>query len=177
MGQRSSTENDLSSGHNLSQKHIFKWSHSLCCCSTVIRNACMTDGSHEAWTFAKRFDIFAQDDRGCLLLLLICGFRNSLPVEHAVVKFIIFCPPSITWSPPCLMICVLEPELSSPWGSNELPHYWLIRLMMLAQHCIMSLWKDWMSLVSIDVSPPRSEPQYNWIYAVLWSLNASGPRK
>lgn len=28
--------------------------------------------------------------------------------------------------------------------------------------------------MSIDVSPPCSEPRYNWIYAVLWSLNAPG---
>lgn len=34
-----------------------------------------------------------------------------------------------------------------------------------------------MSLVSIDVSPPCSEPRYNWIYVVLWSLNAPGPEE
>lgn len=34
-----------------------------------------------------------------------------------------------------------------------------------------------MSLVSIDVSQPCSEPWYNWIYAVLWSLNAPGPEE
>lgn len=30
MGQGSPTENDLSSGHNPSQKHTLKWSHSVC---------------------------------------------------------------------------------------------------------------------------------------------------
>lgn len=33
MGQKCSIENDLSSGHNLSQKHTFNWSNSLCCSS------------------------------------------------------------------------------------------------------------------------------------------------
>lgn len=31
--------------------------------------------------------------------------------------------------------------------------------------------------MSIDVSLPCSEPWYNWIYAVLWSLNAPGPEE